>query len=117
MSDGDDPVAARRPQIVDRVLARGDADDPDPGGVPGRDVEWGVAGRDAGSAVQLAPGCRVRALEGLAGDVGALVGIRAIAAEGEVAVETGAGELDPCSRLGVAGDQTNQTPFAGQPLE
>ena len=51
-----------------------------------------------------------RAVERLAADVDPLVGVGAVAAEGEEAVEVGAGELDVRRGLGVAGDQADKRP-------
>ncbi len=48
------------------------------------------------------------------GQLGAVAGVGAEAAEGEVAVEIGAGELDPGGRFDVAGDQAEPDPLAGQ---
>ena len=71
--------------------------DPDPGAVAGLDVERRVAGGDRAGAVESPPAATRGAVERLAADVDALVGVRAVAAEGEEAVEVGAGELDVCA--------------------
>ena len=65
--------------------------------MPGLDVERCVADRDGALAVEGAADDPGGAVERLAADVDPRVRVRAVAAEGEVAVEVGPGELR-CAR-------------------
>ena len=79
---------------------------------PGLDVERRVADRDRALAVEARRRPRLGAVERLAADVDPGVRVRAVAAEGEEAVEVGAGELGVRGGLGVAGDQADQPALA-----
>ena len=110
----DDPVAARRRSAARPSIAGGDAQDPDPGPVPGLDVERRVAGRDRPAAVEPPVGGDRGAVERLAADVDPGVGVGAVAAECEEAVEVSPGELRVRRGFGVARDQPDQAALAGR---
>ena len=106
-------------ELLDRVAAGRDADDPDAGAVAGLDVARGVADRDAGAVGRAAPpetSSPPRSSAVLVTSVRSRR-VRAVAAEGEEAVEVAAGELDVGGRLDVAGDEAEQDALVDQPRQ
>ena len=73
--------------------------------------------RDRRAGSSGAPATVAAALERLLGQLGAVAGVGAVAAEGEEAVEVAAGELDVGGGFDVAGDDAEQHALLGQPRQ
>ena len=81
------------------------------------DVERGVADGDRLVGADLVAVDQARALEGDPGHLAALVGVRAVAAEGEEAVQLRPVQLDVGGGFGVAGDEPDQVALVDQPRQ
>lgn len=92
-------VRARRPELLDRVLAGRHADRNCAGGVRRVDITRSVTDDQQAGGVERVTVDPPGAIEGQAGELGTAGGVRAVAAEAEKLVQVGASELDVRSRL------------------